>query len=265
MTTIAPPPLSAQAYDSLAPYYDEFTAGYAHDAWIEAIESRAKALGLRGDRALDLACGTGKSTRPLIARGYDVLACDVSSEMIRVAREKHPDQQDAFVVADIREFRPSASFDLVLCLDDAMNYLLSGDELEQCFSCVAAVLAPGGVFAFDLNTLATYRSAFASNIIREAPGTFFAWRGEAARSIESGAMAAATVEVFSLVAGEGWQRRTSRHQQRHHPLEVVRTALTRSGLRCRAVAGQLRGARLEDAADDQRHSKFVYFAQRMDC
>jgi len=31
MTTIAPPPLSTEAYDSLAPYYDEFTAGYAHD------------------------------------------------------------------------------------------------------------------------------------------------------------------------------------------------------------------------------------------
>ena len=32
----------ALAYDSLAPYYDQFTLGYAHEAWVAAIEQRAK-------------------------------------------------------------------------------------------------------------------------------------------------------------------------------------------------------------------------------
>ena len=56
---------AADAYDRLAPFYDDFTAGYPHDAWIDAVvEQRAAALGLRGHRALDIACGTGKSTDP---------------------------------------------------------------------------------------------------------------------------------------------------------------------------------------------------------
>src|SRR2546421_73937 len=93
---------TAAAYDVLAPYYDHFTAGYAYEPWIEAIECRAVALGLRGRRALDLACGTGNSTGPLLARGYSVRACDISPRMIAQARRKYPEHADAFLVADMR-------------------------------------------------------------------------------------------------------------------------------------------------------------------
>ena len=37
---------------------------------------------------LDVACGTGKSFLPLLERGYDVTACDISEAMLRVARTK---------------------------------------------------------------------------------------------------------------------------------------------------------------------------------
>jgi ubiquinone/menaquinone biosynthesis C-methylase UbiE len=93
---------AAAAYDVLAHYYDHFTAGYSYEPWIAAIERRAGALGLQGRRALDLACGTGNSTGPLLARGYAVRACDISPEMIGEARRKYPDRADTFVVADMR-------------------------------------------------------------------------------------------------------------------------------------------------------------------
>ncbi len=158
----------ALAYDSLAPFYDQFTLGYAHEAWIAAIERRALELGLEGTRALDLACGTGKSTLPLVARGYDVLSCDVSPEMIREARRKCPERADCFVVADMRRLPPLGTFDLVLCVDDAVNYLLSGDELADMFARVAESLAPGGIFVFDVNTLATFREAFGQAVVQRA-------------------------------------------------------------------------------------------------
>src|SRR5690349_16268572 len=116
---------AAAAYDVLAPYYDDYTSGYAYEPWIAAIERRAVALGLRGRRALDLACGTGNSTGPLFARGYSVRACDISARMIREARRKYREQADAFLVADMRALPALGEFDLVLCLDDAVNYLLS--------------------------------------------------------------------------------------------------------------------------------------------
>src|SRR5437763_493918 len=124
---------TAAGYDCLAPFYDRFTADYAYEAWIDAIEAQAIALGLRGWRALDLACGTGKSTLPLLERGYAVKACDISEGMVREARGKRPERADVFSVADMRDLPDLGQFDFVLCLDDAINYLLSDAELEATF------------------------------------------------------------------------------------------------------------------------------------
>jgi hypothetical protein len=48
-------------------------------------------------------------------------------------------------------------FDLITCLDDAINHLLGPDELADAFDCLRANLAPSGLLVFDVNTLAAYR------------------------------------------------------------------------------------------------------------
>jgi SAM-dependent methyltransferase len=261
MATTAPPHPAAIGYDCLAPFYDQFTAGYAYEAWIEAIESRAFAHGLRRGRALDLACGTGKSTVPLLSRGYSVQACDISEGMIRQAREKFPELADLFSVADMRELPDLGRFDLVLCLDDAVNYLLGDDDLEAAFTSVARVLDGEGIFAFDVNSLLTYRTAFAETQVLEDDELFFAWRGEASPAIRPGEGASATVEIFARRPSGSWERHTMRHIQRHHPRQAIFSALERAGLECCAVFGQHPGAILEEDPDEQSHIKLVYLAR----
>jgi SAM-dependent methyltransferase len=251
----------AGAYDCLAPFYDQFTDGYAYEGWLAEIERRAVGLGLRGRRALDLACGTGKSTEPLLARGYSVLACDISEAMVREAREKFPEHADAFVVADMRDLPWIGAFDLVLCLDDAINYLLSEDDLDLAFAGVARSLSPDGIFAFDLNSLLTYRTAFAETTVTAGDGVLFIWRGEGRPEAASCELASAAVEIFAERPSGAWERASMRHVQRHHSPEVVRAALARAGLECAAVAGQHPGARLVDHVDDELHTKLMYFAR----
>src|ERR1700722_4572149 len=187
----------ASAYDSLAPFYDRFTDGYAYEGWLAEIERRAVGVGLRGRRALALACGTGKRTEPLLARGYSVLACDISEEMVREAREKFPGHADAFVVADMRDLPWIGAFDLVVCLDDAINYLLSEEDLDLAFAGVARSLSPDGIFAFDLNSLLTYRTAFAETTVTAGDGVLFIWRGETRPEAAPGELASAAVEIFA--------------------------------------------------------------------
>jgi SAM-dependent methyltransferase len=255
---------TAVEYDRLAPFYDRFTAGYEYESWISAIERHAMLIGLEGVRALDLACGTGKSTVPLLARGYSVLACDISPEMIREARSKLPDQADTFFVADMRDLPSLGEFDLILCLDDAINYLLTDYELEATFAGVARALSPQGVFAFDVNSLLTYRTSFAETFVVEQDGVFFTWRGEGTPEIQPGEMASASVEIFAECEEGFWERHTMRHVQRHHPRQAIRAALERAGLECCLSLGQHRGARLEGRVDEGRHIKVVYFARRGD-
>jgi SAM-dependent methyltransferase len=256
--------LAWQAYDCLAPFYDRFTADYAYGPWIDAIEREAISLGLEGRRALDLACGTGKSTEQLLRRGYSVIGCDVSAEMIYQARLKLPQHADAFSVADMRDLPPLGEFDLVLCLDDAINYLLTQEELEAAFEGVARVLAPGGVFAFDVNSLRSYRTAFAEAAIRDTSGVFFAWQGEADPDQGPGEISSASVEIFAERDDGLWERRSMRHVQRHHTREAVAAALETAGLRRCSTLGQHPGARLVASVDESTHIKLVHFAKPND-
>jgi SAM-dependent methyltransferase len=264
MTQITLSDPAAAGYNCLAPYYDRFTAGWQYERWIAAIEARAMALGLSGRRVLDLACGTGNSTGPLLNRGYLVTACDISDGMIDQARRNYPAHAAAFLVADMRELPELGEFDLVLCLDDAINYLLSDQDLHVAFSCVARSLAPGGIFAFDVNSLMTYRTCFAEDSVTESQGIMFVWRGEGLPGAAPGEQAAASVDIFTERGDGLWERRSMRHLQRHHPRHAVQAGLGSAGLCHRATLGQHRGARLEPSPDEERHTKLVYFATRSD-
>jgi hypothetical protein len=180
--------------------------------------------------------------------------------MIREARRKFPGSADAFVVGDMQAPPRLGEFDLVVCLDDAINYLLGEDELEAAFAGVATMLAPEGVFAFDVNSLYTYRTAFAQTLVREQDGLLFIWRGEAAGGFESGDIATASVDVFAGRRHLRWERCSMQHVQRHHPAGAIVAALSRAGLGCKAIVGQYPGAELVDGADDEVHTKLVYFA-----
>src|SRR5579872_169784 len=259
MSTTTPSPIgsggAAEAYDSLASAYDLLTAGYCHDLWLGKIERLAKAHGLRGTRVLDIACGTGKSFLPLAARGYEITACDVSSRMVEIARAKAPEA--AITVEDMRGLPTMGCFDLVTCLDDAVNYLLSEEELADFFDGVARNLDDHGVAVFDVNSLRVYREDFQTAWMVDDPGTFIAWTPDPPTETAHGARMAATVHVFAA-AGEVWLRNSSRHEQRHWDIEDLRDSAEAASLRVVAVFGQHRGARLEPVFDELTHTKALY-------
>jgi len=245
------------AYERLAHVYDDFTDGYDHDAWVERLVRIARHHGAKGPRVLDVACGTGKSFSPLLERGYDVWACDISPAMVERARRCPGVDPSRVLVADMRDLPELGAFELVTCLDDAINYLLTVEDLVAAFACVARQLAPDGVYLFDTNTLTTYRAGFALETVFERPLAGAVWRGETTAPIEPGALCMASIEL-----AETDEAAISRHVQRHHPEPVVRHALTSAGLACRAVLGQSTGGVLHEDADEQAHTKLVYVAGR---
>lgn len=247
------------AYERLAPVYDHFTDGYDHDGWVGRLERIARNHGASGHRALDVGCGTGKSFAPLLERGYDVWACDLSPAMVARARRCDGIDPERVLVADMRELPELGAFALVTCLDDAVNYLLTDDDLAAAFASVARLLAPDGVYLFDANTLATYRAGFAARATFERPLAGAIWRGETAEPIEAGTLCTASIE---LSGGRDGRNDLSRHVQRHHTERAIRDALTSAGLACRAVLGQSTGGVLHEDADEDAHTKLVYVAGR---
>jgi SAM-dependent methyltransferase len=252
------------AYEEIAGVYDAFTAGHDYERFLAVIERLASELGLAGRDALDVACGTGKSFMPLLRRGYRVTACDLSPAMVTRARRKCAERAEV-LVADMRELPELGRFDLVTCLDDSLNYLLTDGELAAAFRGIANSLRSGGVAVFDVNSLKTYRSAFADTLVLDQDGILFCWRGETSPEIGEGEQAVATLEAFTPRAGGGWTRLCSRHVQRHHPRTTVARLCREGGLDLVSVWGQDPGARLDPDPAEERHTKLLYFARRKGC
>ena len=259
MTTILTAPRAEEAlaaYEALAEGYDVLTAGYPYGPWLDQIATIARHHGAQGRRMFDVACGTGRSFAPLLERGWDVVGCDLSPAMAARAHERAAGRAEIFV-ADMRSLERFGAFDLVTCLDDALNYLLIEDDLRAALAGLARNLAPGGVAVWDVSTLRMYRTLFASEATAEGDGLRVTWRGRAAGDVAPGALAEAVVDVAPLAGGPC---STGVHRQRHWPLDDVARIAGEAGLEVLDVFGQHRGARLERGADETVHGKALFVA-----
>jgi SAM-dependent methyltransferase len=246
------------AYDATAPFYDAFTAHHDHDGWIAILERLALEHGLAGRRVLDVACGTGKSTAPFVARGYEVTACDGSERMLaRAGARLGPGV--ALHRRDLRALGTLGAFDLVCCIDDGLNYLVGNGELTAALRGMAANLDRDGLVLFDLNTLATYRGYFAAPAVVETATHTLVWNGRAGRRFAPGGVAEATLDAFALA---GAPRVRAVHAQRHHPAAAVDRALAEAGLVLAARRGQDLAGRLHDVVDESRNTKVLHVARR---
>jgi ubiquinone/menaquinone biosynthesis C-methylase UbiE len=242
-----------QTYDAFAPAYDEFNRGYMYERWASRLLQRAEEAGLRGERLLDVACGTGLSFVALLERGWQVTGCDISPAMLARARERVGDAA-TLLRADMRALPDMGEFDLIWSLNDSLNYLLSTAELEAALSGMRRNLAPGGIVLFDLNTLTIYRTAFSSEEVVEADGRRLVWRGQmSAAEIRPASINEARFEAEEEGLGGHL------HRQRHFTQEEVRAALAGAGLRCLRVLGELDGD-LYPEVDEDVHTKSVYIA-----
>jgi SAM-dependent methyltransferase len=261
MTATRPADQVLEAYDALAPIYDVLISAYPHERWLAGLEQLALAHGLAGRRVLDLACGTGESFLPLVARGYQVVGCDISGEMLNRARAKAPAVE--LHREDMRRLPKLGSFDLVTCIDDALNYFLSEHELEDALRGIARNLGPDGIAIWDLNTLAQYHRQFASDLILDQDGTFIGWRGaRRAKPLRAGERIAVAVDAFIDIGDGYWRRITSVHYQRHWPASTIERLSRRAGLQLLDVRGQHPGAVIDSVLAELIHTKAIYVACR---
>lgn len=253
---------TSQCYDRLAPAYACLSAGYDHGRWLAKLLGIARDAGLRGVRALDLGCGTGAVTEPLVEAGFDVCAVDRSGGMLEIAARRLGGRA-RLVEADMRELPALGRFDLVTCVDDTLNHLLSPTDLRAALASMAARLAPGGVLVFDSNTLATLRTVFSTDSSSADGSSVVLWRGLGDPALRPGGIARAELTVFALAEGRSEQVERLAIAERHHPLDEVLQALWTCGLEPARVLGQHRGARLGgEPPDEAVHHKIVVAARR---
>lgn len=248
-----------EAYEAIAPVYDEFTAHHDYEHWLGNLMPALERHGLSGKRLLDVGCGTGRSFLSMMESGWEVTACDISPSMLELARAKCGDAA-RLSVADMRELPVFGEFDLVWALDDAVNYMLSEEELRSALAGMRANLAPDGLLLFDLSTLHTFRTFFAEDDLIERGGQRFVWTGLTAADAPPRSIGEARLEATGADGGAAIE--THVHRQRHYPEADVVATLRETGLECLDVFGHDHSAELEQPVDELRHTKMVFIARR---
>ncbi len=172
-----------QAYTGFAQVYDIFMDNVPYDNWTEYLTGLLQEYGVKDGLVLELGCGTGKVTRRLALKGYDMIGIDLSDEMLEIAREKEysddswedaePDSElksrnpILYLQQDMREFELFGTVSAVVSICDSMNYITSEEDLIKVFQLVNNYLDPGGLFIFDMNTEYKYKNLLGDATIAE--------------------------------------------------------------------------------------------------
>jgi len=186
-----------------------------------------------GQTMLDLACGTGTVAISQAQAGWRVYGIDGSAEMLAQARAK-ADSTGATVLwsqQDMRHFHLPQRISLATCLYDSINYMLTNDDLLAVFRRVFSVLAPGGLFLFDMNT------AWALATVWDDV-TYFTDSNDLAMVMQSKfddrrQRANVLVTCFERV-GELYRKIVEQHTEQAYPLEQVATLLMDAGFKVEA-------------------------------
>lgn len=133
---------SAHAYDLI-----QAARGRDYSAQADLLTELVRELCPEAQSLLDVACGTGHHLRHLRRHFEDVAGVDISTEMLRRAREQLADVP--LELGDMRSFQFGRSFDVVTCLFSSIGYLLSAEDLALAAGNMAGHLRPGGVLVVE--------------------------------------------------------------------------------------------------------------------
>jgi len=240
-------------WDDYAPFYDwenAQTLGRRDVRFWLGVASRATGA------VLELGCGTGRITTPLLRTGCDVVGVDRSVEMLKraIRRARTPSRKSSiasrFVRADIRAlpFRRN-TFAAVLAPYGILQSLTRPRDLGRTLASIAAVIRPGGTLAIDLVPDVPRWREYSNHVTFRGRA-----RGAEIMLIES--VRQDRVRRLTTFDERYVERRDGRTSERRFSLvfrtlsvERVRRALARAGFAVEAVLGDYQGRPWDDRSD----------------
>ena len=120
-------------------YCDDYLGGHTEDFdfWSKYLSDR--------ENILEIACGTGRITIPLLKSGKRSTALDYSQEMLELLCHETKDYRDQLTIVngDMRNYKLDQRFDAVIITSNFVNHL------KKTLKCTAEHLVDSGLLIFD--------------------------------------------------------------------------------------------------------------------
>jgi SAM-dependent methyltransferase len=232
----------SKPYEKISAFYDEMMSHvdymewqiYVREVWFKFRTEELKSC-------LDAACGTGRfleSMRPHVSWLYGT---DSSASMLAIAADRlsvrivdsdelqRPDsgaaQNPGLYHIDLRRLKSCEKLDLVTCLYDSINYLLTDDDFVLALRRMAECLNPQGMLVFDV---CTKRNSIEHFLDMFDSGNTGNWKYERHSWYDAdSSLHHNDFRVSNNVTGHGY---SENHLQRIYSVRKVESLINKAGL-----------------------------------
>ncbi|WP_429843260.1 class I SAM-dependent methyltransferase [Brevibacillus sp. FIR094] len=121
-------------------------------------------------RVLDLCCGSGRHSRALARRGYEVVGVDLSAVLLQLAEEQNTYPQLSFARCDMRDIPFHEEFDIVVNLFTSFGYFSTDEENANVIRNMAQALKTKGEVVIDFLNAAYVMDNLVPHSTKEVSG-----------------------------------------------------------------------------------------------
>lgn len=221
------------SYDVFSRFYDLLTDNVEYKKRADYFCRLLSMCGVNSGILLDLGCGTGGMSLEMIKRGFDVIGVDSSVGMLSVARDKAAESGAQLLLLNqpMEEIDLYGTVDCAICVLDGINHLDGGEQVIRTFERVSLFMNPGGVFAFDVNTIYKHKNILADNaFVYESDGVFCVWQN----SLNADNSVDIDLDFFEE-DGEAYYRSSESFTERAYDIEQIKEWLKEAGFEVAGV------------------------------
>jgi ubiquinone/menaquinone biosynthesis C-methylase UbiE len=143
-------PTEVDDFGYYAETYDEAVPDWPGE--MDFYSEYAEAARQKGEKLLELACGTGRVIIRLAKIGIQAVGLDLSEKMLALARQKSAGMDNIqWVIGDMRSFELNQQFGLIMIPGQAFHNLNTPDDQVACMESIRRHLLPDGKFVLHLD------------------------------------------------------------------------------------------------------------------
>lgn len=215
------------SYEAFSRFYDKLTGNVNYEARAEYYHKLLKDNGVNKGILLDAGCGTGSVSVEMAKKGYEVIGIDTSIGMLMKAREKVSESGEDVLLLNqsMTSLDLYGTVDSAISILDCINHLDSKEDVQKAFNSISLFMIPGGIFAFDVNTVYKHREVLGNNtFVYDTEDVYCVWQNESEENKINIAL-----DFFYTENDEEYYRDFESFSEIAYPLEEIKDMLKKAG------------------------------------
>ncbi len=242
------------SYDVISSVYDAFS-GVNEEKRADFLDSLFKKE--KGKIILDVGCGSGKITALMSDRGYQMIGCDESYEMLEIAKNATDGRDVLLLNQSAESLDLYGTVDGAYAVGDVVNHITDKKRLQRALDRISLFMVKGSLFVFDINTEHKFKSSLAGNCYYfEDEENSLVWQND---YNEKSGVCDFYLILFTRDKSGKYQKSEESFSERFYSVSELSDMLLKSGLEIKKIYG---GEFLKKRAPKENDERIIIVAKK---